>query len=194
VEINCIKREYFEYIVIDNFYNKNELKEIYKEINFLFNFKLSFEKTLTATSQYGSFLKEGHGLFLDNFYKENRKKSNILNLNRKLFNKKILKEAKKVNLYFNHLFRCNTDHTLLNFYENNGYYNTHEDASVITAITMFKIGNFKGGNFIINKDEIEFKENRMILFAGCLPHKAKPIFCDKDNYRITTAQFLNYRI
>jgi hypothetical protein len=190
--INTIKKNNFEYILIDDFYNKDEFDAIQEEIKFLLEYKLSPEFTKTATNN-NVLLKKGEALWVDAYYKEERNKSAILNFNRKLFDIEICNQAKKINLYFKHLLKCNYDSTLLNYYSNNDVYEFHSDSSILTSVTMFKIGNFTGGNFVLNDEEIEFKENRMVIFSGCIPHKSIPVICEKNNYRITIAQFLNYR-
>jgi predicted 2-oxoglutarate/Fe(II)-dependent dioxygenase YbiX len=189
--INTIKKDNFEYILIDNFYNKDEFDAIQEEIKFLLEHKVSPEFTATAKDN-NVLLKKGKGIWVDAHYKEERKKSAILNFNRKLFNTELCEQAKKINLYFGHLLKCTFDATLLNYYSNNDLYEFHTDDSILTSVTMFKIGDFTGGNFILNDEEIEFKENRMIIFSGCIPHKATPIVCEQNNYRITIAQFLSY--
>lgn len=191
--INKIKKENFEYILIDNFYNQFEFNDIKKEINYFLNFKQSPEITDAAFDNNGNYKKKGEGVWIDDYFVNNRDKSAILNLNRKIFDIEIYNEAIKLNLYFKHLKECNKDTTLVNYYSNSNFYEYHIDQSILTAITMFKIGNFEGGNFMINNDEIEFKENRTIIFSGNIPHKANPIICEHNNYRVTMAQFLLYQ-
>ena len=139
--------------------------------------------------------KDTLGLFLDDYYNEDRNKSNILKLNRKIFSEDILNESLKLNAYFNHIKQCNSDSTLVNYYMNGTNYSSHLDGSCLTCVTFFSLGNFKGGNFCFTDYdiEIEFKENRTVIFPGCIKHEAKPIIAEDDNYRISIAQFLNYR-
>lgn len=188
--IDVIKRKNYEYIIIDNFYNKNELIDIQKEIEYLYKFKLGPEHTGTAKKD-DKYIKKGNSIWVDNYFPD-RKKSKILTLNRKIFIEDIYSKAMQSNLYFTNIKNCNLDSTLLNFYGNDGQYEFHYDKSLITAITMFKIGNFTGGSFCLVDEIIEFKENRLIMFAGCLLHKAEPIVAKTNNYRITMAQFLNH--
>lgn len=188
--IEVIKRKNYEYIIIDNFYDENELIEIKKEIEYLSKFKLGPEHT-GAAKKDDKYIKKGDSVWVDHYFPD-RKKSKILTLNRKIFIEDIYKKAMQSNLYFKNINDCNLDATLLNFYGNDDEYKLHSDKSLITALTMFKMGDFKGGNFCLVDEIIEFKENRLIMFAGCLLHKSKPIVAEPNNYRITMAQFLNY--
>lgn len=188
---NAVKKNNYEYIIIDDFYDNTELIEIKKEIDLLLKFKLFPEYTGAAKVEK-KLIKHGDALWVD-YHFSNRSKSKILTLNRKLFEKTVVNQAKEVNLYFSHIDLCNCDWTLLNFYENGGTYKPHTDTSALTAITMFKIGDFIGGDLHVVDDKIEFKENRLIIFPGCLMHEAKPIIAEPNNYRVTMAQFINYK-
>ena len=188
---NAVKKNNYEYIVIDDFYDDTELIELKEEIDLLLKFKLSPEYTGAAKKE-NAHIKKGDALWVD-YYFSDRSKSKILTLNRKLFEKTVVDQAKEVNLYFSHIDLCNCDWTLLNFYENGGTYKPHTDTSALTAITMFKIGDFTGGDLHVVDDKIEFKENRLIIFPGCLMHEAKPIIAEPNNYRVTMAQFINYK-
>ncbi len=190
--IDVIKRKNYEYLIVDNFYNENELIEIKKEIEYLSKFKQGPEYTNSAKDD-GEYIKKGEAVWVDDFFK-NRSLSKILTLNRKIFIDDIYKEAIQSNLYFNNIKYCDSDTTLLNFYGNDDEYKLHMDKSLITAITMFKMGDFTGGDFCLVDETIEFKENRLIMFAGCLLHQAKPIVAEPNNYRVTIAQFLFYKI
>jgi hypothetical protein len=189
--IDVIKRKNYEYLIIDNFYNENELIEIKKEIEYLSKFKQGPEYTNSAYD--GEYIKKGKAVWVDDFFK-NRNLSKILTLNRKIFIDDIYKEAIQSNLYFNNIKYCDADTTLLNFYGNDDEYKLHMDKSLISAITMFKMGDFTGGDFCLVDETIEFKENRLIMFAGSLFHQAKPIVAEPNNYRVTMAQFLFYKI
>jgi hypothetical protein len=46
--------------------------------------------------------------------------------------------------------------------------------------------------FSMPDEKIEFKENRMILFPGCIPHETEKITTKPNSYRISMAQFINY--
>lgn len=194
MNINFIKKNALEYVVIDNFYTKQELKLIYKELHLLLPHAQHANFTNVAKDKNNMPKKNGLGIFLDNFYGNERANSNILQFNRKIFNDELVKKLITFNVFFKHIQNCNIDFTLINYYKDNERYLSHHDKTILTAITTFQIGNFEGGNFCFTdyNETIKYKENRCIIFAGCIEHEAKPIIADKNSYRVSMAQFLNY--
>jgi hypothetical protein len=77
MKINIIKKDNAEYIVVDNFYNNNELLAIKKEINYLLQFKVENEILESAEDKNGS-KRKGSGLWVDAHF-SNRNKSSIEN-------------------------------------------------------------------------------------------------------------------
>jgi hypothetical protein len=134
-------------------------------------------------------------MFLDDFYGIERTKSNILQVNRKIFSDELIEKLVSFSAYFRHLKNCKVDYTLLNYYKDSEHYLPHHDESILSAITTFQIGDFKGGDFCFTdyNEIISYKENRCIIFAGCINHEAKPIIADKNSRRISMAQFMNYK-
>ena len=70
----------FPHLIIENFYNKEELELVWEEFKFL-----TKPNKLLEAKDYGGVVTHtnSHALILDEVYK-NRKFSNILNVNRKL--------------------------------------------------------------------------------------------------------------
>jgi hypothetical protein len=66
---------------------------------------------------------------------------------------------------------------------------------VLTAVTFLKIGDFTGGEFLFPDydEQIPFEENTTVVFPGCINHQAKLVYGNKNSYRVSIAQFLNYR-
>ena len=149
--------------------------------------------------------KKNKGIFLDNLYQE-RKYSNILTVNRKLYQN------------FNNItsnckswwFKCITgsfniidrDTTLVSYYEDSDYYKSHWDSCIVTTLTwIYKEPKvFTGGDLIFNSEnispsnfqhplnlmgspeKIEVKNNRMVVFPSMVPHQVIPIKMD-SNYK-----------
>jgi hypothetical protein len=196
MDIQLLQKDKFQYVVIDDFYNPDELKLIKEELQELLPFVVcSGEHLETAKDLNGNSLKNALGLFLDKHYNSNRFESNILNLNRKIFFDEVVDECKKLNAFFSCIRHVNSDYTLINYYKNNEQYNPHRDNSTLTAITFFSLGTFKKGQFRFTEYdiEIESKENRVVIFPGCIEHASLPIESEENNYRISMAQFLNYK-
>jgi len=139
-------------------------------------------------------MKNAHGLFLDEHYQD-RNSSDILRLNRKLFCEELVVKATEFNQYFYTIRTCDFDATLVNFYGAGEEYKPHMDHNPITAITFFSLGEIEGGDFEFPEvnEIVPFKENRMVIFPGCAQHAAKQTQAKPGNYRVSMAQFLNYR-
>lgn len=188
----------FEHIVIKNFYDEDELELIWKEIDFLKPKLLGPEHTSSATdvSDKNFFLKDNTGLFLDGVYC-NRNTSNIMTLNRKLWNSKITDEIIKMNYWWKLLTTCNRDSTLLNCYEENQYYKPHVDQAVITATTvLYKNDNFTGGDFVFPEYEVTIpkQNNSVIIFPSFTEHEVSPLKIKEDSLgvvqRFSITQFM----
>ena len=188
----------FPYIIVDNFYDKNELDLIWKELDFFLDFdgdKLEDPKdTGSARDNEGEVIKKNKGIFLDSFYGDRAYHvSNILRCSRKLYNNWEKIVGKNPNWYFKMLNGSNDylnyDTTLLSYYEDSDYYESHTDTAILTIVTWFykEPKGFVGGDFILNakKDKhplneyepqtIEVKNNRMVIFPSQIPHQVIPI-------------------
>jgi hypothetical protein len=182
------------YIVVDDMYEPNEVLQIKAELLQLLTQRKQADATGSAVDGNSNVKKSGMGLFLDRYYQE-RSQSSILNLNRKLFCEDIVQIATQANQFFNTIRQCNEDTTLINYYENGQEYKEHMDTTAITAVTFFALGEVAGGDllFPMVNETVPFKENRVVIFAGCTPHAATPSIVQKNSYRVSIAQFLNYR-
>ncbi len=193
--------EQFPYIIIDNLYDKEELKGIWKELNFLVD-KLPDhvdEHLDSSAVRDGEKLKVSKGIGLDAFYKE-RKSSNILNYNRKIFD--VLKELREnkigLTFFFKNL-RCNYDTSQAVYYENEDHYKSHWDVAKVTCLTWLhkEPKRYTGGDLIFTDYDIKIDciPNRCIIFPGSVKHEVTKVSMDKKytgkGYgRWTIVQFL----
>jgi Rps23 Pro-64 3,4-dihydroxylase Tpa1-like proline 4-hydroxylase len=190
-------------LVIDNFYSEVELNLIWKEISFLTDKnKLKSPKDTMAAECDEEYLKNAHGVWVDNIYAD-RDVSNILQCNRKLFSENFISLAVDINPLYCILKDINFDNTLLNYYENGDEYKQHKDNSIFTAVTILfqEPCKFSGGDFVIHDFDMltEKKNNRVILFPGVLQHSVTPVkmigeyepFSGHGRYTIT--QFMNIK-
>jgi hypothetical protein len=184
--------------IIEDFYDERELGLIWKELDYL-NSKgryLNPEKTGAARDPKGNIVKSNKGLFLDEYY-SNRNFSNILNINRKIWQG--TEKFENENLNFRYLNSCTSDATLVSYYENNDYYKKHKDTSVYTVLSYFhkEPKKFSGGNLkLLDYDiDIKVKNNMIIYIPSILWHEVTPIvmeqeFLNKGYGRYCMAQFL----
>lgn len=184
MKIQAKKTEHFGYVIVDDYYHKNEQREVWKELEYLTSPRilLSAEHTGSATHN-GNVLKKNGGIFLDHFYRE-RSCSNILSLNKKIYNDEIDKVFIPLHPYNEVSNYIKYDLTLVSYYENSNYYLSHMDLAQFTALIWFfkEPKRFSGGEFKFSNydDVIELKNNRMILFPSWVMHEVSEVQMDKD--------------
>lgn len=179
--------------IIDNFYNDQDLIDIRDELIPLYEItKLGiFENTSVTLDENNQPKQRSSSLFLDDLYKDKRHLSRILEINRKIFNENLSNELIKKSVFYSYLRKCNSDHTLINFYRSNNYYDEHVDTSCLTAISFFELEKFSGGElyFPEYKITIEALHNRVVIFPGFMLHGANKVH---SGVRVSMAQFLRY--
>lgn len=192
----------FPFIIIENIYNNEELKLIWEELNFIcYSHKLENpEDTGSAVDTQGNLLKNNKSIFLDDIYSD-RKFSNILSVNRKIFDfsSEIFRSSES--WFFRNLM-SNMDTTLISYYESGGYYRKHIDASLATCLTWFyqEPKKFEGGNIILNYEdcniEIEVENNKCLIFPSIIHHTVSDVIMNNNetnskNGRFCMTQFLH---
>lgn len=179
--------------IIDNFYSKDELIEIRDELIPLYELsKLGiYENTSVTLDGNNQPKQKSLSLFLDDVYRDKRHLSRILSINRKIFNENLSNELLKTSLFYSYLRKCNSDHTLINFYRADDYYHEHVDKCCFTAISFFELEKFSGGelHFPEYNITVEAIPNRVVIFPGFMMHSAKKVH---DGVRVSMAQFIRY--
>lgn len=193
MQINPIKKGALEYIVVDDYFSEEEVLLIKQEIVGL-QFAGKVPEEVGAAKVNNKVLKKGKGIFLNDFYRD-WSYSPIIKTSKKLFSKEIYDVIEPVSIHFNHIRNSTYDSVLLNYYYNKDEYLPHTDKTVFTGVTMFKIGEIEGGDihFPEFNETVKFKENRMVLFPGCLVHHAMPIKAEDNACRVTIAHFIRYK-
>jgi Rps23 Pro-64 3,4-dihydroxylase Tpa1-like proline 4-hydroxylase len=188
--------------VIKNYFDEQELAEVWQEINFLtYKHKLLPPKQIGSANVDGVLQKQNSGLFLDSIY-TNRSTSNILTHVKKLWSKNIINFLKEKHFIFKYLEISNKDITLLSYYEDEDHYKWHYDHSVITClIHLYKEPlKFDGGELLLDNEDykLPMENNRMIIFPSCFNHAVTPIKFNRPvqpfaGYgRYTISQFLTF--
>tara|TARA_Y100000022_G_C13152255_1_gene330058 strand:+ start:58 stop:681 length:624 start_codon:yes stop_codon:yes gene_type:complete len=197
--------EEFPYILIDDFYNESELEEIWEELDYLCHPRRMDRATIENGGAYHTVdgvkevLKHNWTMWLDDLFYNNRNRSSILTVNRKLL--------ANTQIFENHphwamsdVLSFQRDSTLVAYYENNDEYKIHRDYSRVTCLTWFhrEPKKYTGGNlnFPLWDIEIESKNNRVLCFPGAIPHQVTKISmseedCGKKLGRFVMSQFLN---
>ena len=194
MKVTIVSVNELEYVVIDDFYTEAELTLIKNELPSILP-NATRGSTGSATNiANGELMKTNRSIFLDELYSSNRDASSILRVNRKIFNNEAVDNLCKHNNHYNHIRVCSMDNTLVNFYGVGDVYAKHKDNSIFTILSMFKLGEFTGGELLFPDYDVEvkFKDNRVVIFAGCTYHATNPIIGATEPLRVTMAQFLNY--
>ena len=169
--------EPISFCIIRNFYSEDEIRTIHEELENLEPHLKDGAQTGTARTVTGEPKKSNRGMFLDDFYGENRSKSAILTLNRKVFSPEVTYELEKKNWIFKFLKRLNHVSTLLSSYKDGDYYRPHEDHSFFTAIyyTWKEPKTFEGGDLYFGDIRVPIKNNSMLIFPSNTQHEVKPV-------------------
>jgi hypothetical protein len=134
----------FSLPIIDDFYSETELSEIKDDLKLLSAVaKLKVFVNKAAKDEENNSKQKSNSFFLDGFYENKRDLSKVLKINRKLFSKEVRIKLVEKNLFYEHIFYSDFDTTLLNFYGPTDYYKPHTDTSCFTALTFFKLEEFK---------------------------------------------------
>lgn len=186
-------------IIIDDFYTESELSLIWLELNFLTSAsKLSSPKeTYGAIDEHNNQLKSNHGVFLEDIYQD-RKFSDILTLNRKMFLPDINKSLILVSPEYKYIHNINYDVTLLSYYENDDFYKGHRDKSVLSYIYWCnkEPKRFTGGDLYFEELDkiVEYKNNRLVIFPSHYIHKVSAVEMQDHNSKNNFSSFGRYAL
>ena len=182
--------EPFPLMVVQNFYNKIELELIWKELDFYTSPNKLFE-----AKEYGGVVDRTNAkaIFLDELYKGQEKKknfrniSNILTVNRKLFNSGVLDKFSQLHECCTLATESNHDVTKVRYYHNNEYYDPHTDKSVMfLAFSYFfkEPKKFTGGDLIFPKYDFKVPcdNNTMVIFPGWVEHGVRKVTIKDSDY------------
>jgi 2OG-Fe(II) oxygenase superfamily len=180
----------FPYLVIDDYFTDSAYAEVMEEIQRL--------KPLAGnadTARALSRLKTGTGVFLDEVYASDRSRSPTLALNRQIFSEEVMLAAESLSIFYRHIRNATRDCTLINYYHDGEEYGSHCDQFTISAVWFSHVGDIQGGAFEFSRDgvTIPHRDNTIVIFPGCVEHRAKPVYSAAEGYRVSMAQFLCYK-
>ncbi len=191
-------------LLIKNLFSEEEKKLIIDELNFLCkDYKLlGPEHTGTATDEDGKPKKANRGLFLDQVYGI-RNVSDILGITRRYYSEEFLSSVEGFDPIFKYLRRSNSDSTLLSYYENKSYYESHEDHAIISIITYYwkEEKKFTGGDltFPHHNYTVKLLPWDVIVFPSFIEHRVESINLLPDiqenelNGRVSITNFASRR-
>jgi len=198
----------FPALLIDDWFNEEEEKCIWRELDFYTKkrfLKRAEDRDDTATNKDGEKLSRSFRIYpceiFNVLYNYDNYCSDILYYMKKIRDesfREILKEALGEALY-RFWLNTNSDSTMISYYENSDYYDTHCDVYNFTILIWFykKPKLYGGGDLILPETNtlIENKHNRIFIFPSYYLHQVTPInFFDKTNElgfgRYTITHFL----
>ena len=174
----------FPHLIVDNFYDDEELELIWEELKFY----TKPGKLLEAKDFGGVVEKTNHrALQLDVIYDGYRDLSNILTVNRKLFTSKILDVFAEIHESCWIAPMCDYDITKVRYYHDKEYYEAHTDKSFqFLAFSYFykEPKKFTGGELFFPKHNYELtcSNNSIIIFPGWVKHGVKEVKIEDSNY------------
>ena len=165
------------YLIIDKTYTREEQIQIYSELDILVDKLQPPEEAGSAKDNNGN-LKNNKSVFLEQIYTD-RKSSNILTNNRKLFMNEVRNKLFECHYAYRLFNNTNSDSTLLSYYDNGGSYFSHSDGSVISMVTWFfkEPKNFTGGEFKFTDYNlnVDVKNNRTVIFFSSYEHEVSEV-------------------
>lgn len=181
--------EPFPHLIVENFYNKDELDLIWEELNFY-----TKPGKLLEAKDYGGIVDgtNAHALQLDSIYSKSsdvdyRKISNILTVNRKLFTSETLELFAQIHDCCSIAPFSNYDITKVRYYHNNEFYDPHIDKPFhFLAFSYFykEPKRFEGGQVYFPDYNYEYpcNNNSMIIFPGWVKHGVNMVKIENSDY------------
>ena len=172
-----LKKEPFPHAIIEDFYNEEELKLLWKELDYLTSpnkMILSGDKLGTSKDQLTQVTKSSsYGIMLDEYFSQ-KTYSDILVITDKIFNPNLLNQIASLHTLMGHVAHLNDSITKLKYYEDAEEYKAHIDTSRFTMLNYFfkEPKQFTGGNLYFKDFDctIEIKNNMVVFFCGAINH------------------------
>ena len=191
--LSATANEYpFPHLIVDNFYNKEELELIWEELNYYTKPGKLFE-----AENYGGVVgyTTAKAILLDSVYRDfsetkgnnYRPISNILTVNRKLFTSGVLELFSEIHDCCILANQSNSDTTKVRYYHNGDSYDPHTDRPFqFLAFSYFykEPKKFEGGGLYFPRYDYEIPcdNNSMIIFPGWVEHGVKEVKIDDSDY------------
>ena len=182
----------FPHMICNDFYNPEELKLVWEELNFY-----TKPGKLLEAKDYGGVVgyTNAKALMLDSVYRDfsgsdgvnYRNLSNILTVNRKLFTSGVLDAFAGVHDCCCIANQSNTDTTKIRYYHDGEGYDPHTDKGFqFLGFSYFykEPKKFKGGQLYFPKYDYEVPcdNNSMIVFPGWVEHGVREVKIEDSDY------------
>jgi len=177
--------EPFPHLIFHDFYNDEELSLIWEELDFY-----TKPGKLVNAKDYGGVITHTNAkaLWLDKVYgKEFRNVSNILQVNRKIFDKDVLGAFAGIHDCCSIAKTCNHDSTKIRYYHDGDMYDPHIDSTVqFLGFSYFyrEPKRFEGGELFFPDYDYTYScdNNSLIMMPGWVRHGVKEIKIRDSDY------------
>ena len=201
----CVDDKVFPFLMIDNFYNEEELELIWEELTSMDKMGRLFIKTPghagVAKNEDGTPRAELKRFELDSLYEGKREESNIFKVYGKVLSNEVIEAYRNVTPAWRTLITTNNDCTIVNYYDHGDYYLEHNDVFMHSCLTFFytQPKKFTGGDLVFTQSgtTVECLHNRMILFPSHYLHRVTEIEMKEEDRnkglgRYSFAHFYTY--
>lgn len=177
------------HLVVDDFFDKDELKLVWQELDYITSPNRMYppENPHSGTAtQNGKPLKHNMVAPLMQLFKEPQY-SDIFNSFSKIYSKEFIDIIEDMSNEFRYYIMSDhlNNRCFVSYYENEDYYKLHKDNAILTFLYW---GNkepkrFIGGDLTIPEIgvDIEYKNNRLVVFPSHLLHSVSSIEMIEDN-------------
>ena len=177
--------EPFPHLIINDFYDKEELELIWEELTFY-----TKPGKLLEAKDFGGVVGKtnSHAIALDGVYSSKyRSLSNILTVNRKLFLKSVLEAFSQTHDSCEIVKYSNWDITKVRYYHDGEFYEPHTDSPFqFLAFSYFykEPKKFEGGEIYFPKYNYELtcENNSIIILPGWVKHGVKEVKIQDSDY------------
>ncbi len=170
------------FIVIDNWYTPYEEKNVWKELDFYASQENveRAENTYVATHDDGKPKSKASRFHIQEFYTPSgRQRSHIFNNMYKIRVPEFHNMVREIKPFYRSFLSTNADSTLISYYEDSEYYESHWDDYAWTMLIWFvrEPRLFDGGDFTFtdSKLKVKLKQNRALFFPSMFEHSVNPV-------------------
>jgi len=175
----------FPHMIVENFYNDDELKLIWEELDFY-----TKDGKLFDAEEFGGIVNKTNSkaIWLDKvFPKKYRSLSNILTVNRKLFDSAVLDAFSSVHDCCSIAKDSNFDATKVRYYHDGDFYEPHTDNFFdFLAFSYFyrEPKRFEGGELFFPKYNYSFScnNNSIIIMPAWVEHGVTKVSIKDSDY------------
>lgn len=184
-EVQVVKTGKTPHVVFDNWYTPSEEKNIWKELDWYSsqdNIERAEDIANSPVAKYSdgkpkSFASRFH--IQELFTLRGRQRSHIFNYMYKQRTSDFHKIVEEIKPYCRSFFATNSDSSLISYYEDNEFYDTHSDDYAWTMLIWFvrEPRLFNGGDFELTDSgqKIKLKHNRALFFPSMFEHRVTPV-------------------